>query len=93
MSDEIEIITDDLSFKLLSYNWRKQDNKINGPNCLFSFLQVQNGVPATITIYNFKEEAESVEEVKDSVEKNTSSQGWEIISSKVKNIGDKEVFD
>ena len=89
----IQMKSDELSFELISSNWRMQNNEIQGPNCLFSLLQVQNGVPATLTIYGYEQESKTIEEVKTSIEDNTRTQQWDIISSKIVEINSYEVLD
>ena len=85
--------SDELSFELISSNWRMQNNEIQGPNCVFSLLQVQNGGPATLTIYGYEQESKTIEEVKTSIEDNTRTQQWDIISSKIVEINSYEVLD
>lgn len=60
-----------------------QNSCYQGSDCLFSFLQVQGGVPANINLKEFKEDKEDISEIKNKIEMNFRNQKWNIISSEI----------
>ena len=88
----IEVFDNNKILFKYSSKWKVQDPKVNGDNCLKALAKVVDNIPTTITVFEFVEEND-LSQIKETIEKNSDGQGWEINSIEIRSVSGRETID